>query len=151
MGRWTFAWGIKTLWGHLLGEISNKENPVLWSWMQQPLNSRCWKENRDCWRVSVCFKTKRHPPNIYMSKVITWTLGRYFETVETTTDWRCGREANNICIGVSPPSRKPLSFFFSSPLLNLQTTQALLLRQYRPVYWIFHEPLLEVGFFSEPP
>ena len=31
------------------------------------------------------FKENKHPPNIYLSKVITSTLGKCFDTAETTT------------------------------------------------------------------
>ena len=103
---------------------------------------------------SKCFKTNRHPPDIYMFKVITSTSGRCFETVETNAGERCGREANNTC-NMCPLGYYPLKnttpLFCLSPLFNIQTAQAPLFRQSLPVYWLFHEPLLIIEFFSEPP
>ena len=100
-----------------------------------------------------CFKTNRHLPDIYMFQVITSTLGRCFETVETNTDERCGREANNTCkmcaLGYHP-LKNTTPLFYLSPLLNLQTTQAPLFRQSLPVYWFFHKPLLKIGFLVNP-
>ena len=56
-----------------------------------------------------------------------------------------------VCNGVSTPLKTAPPVFLAKPTLNVQTVQAPIFRQFPPVRWFFVNPLLKVGFFSEPP
>ena len=51
--------------------------------------------------------------------------------------------------GINPPSKHPL-FLAKLPPLNQQTAQVPFFGQSLTLYWFFMDPLLKIGFFSEP-
>ena len=133
------CFGRKNLVGKSAGAMSNKEKLMLWCWIQHN-NPETRGVVRETKTIGKVFQDKQTPSRCLPVQSYYFNLREMlWDCWNNYTDWN-----------YTPQKTTPL--FLPNLLLNLQTAQVPLLRQSRPVYWLFHEPplpFLKIEFFSE--